>query len=219
MNIRKKKRKYNITFSQLFFHFLLTFDFKCVQKKYRSEDWFGHVTYPGHGLKWSKELNFKQSAEKLDKECVEWTLWYFWASCIFGSRFFILHNFFIHSWSTLLIQRCWILPISYFYSNNLISNYLCNFINVLKVLNDHWTMKITFISRNNLQLYLCSGHFKYTICHEIFTLQSCYTSLVSKFHNFSRFSRSNFEKIPGILFKKTQSRFILTHSITVKTTF
>ena len=41
-----------------FFHFLLTFNFKCRQEKYRSEDRLGHVTHLGHGLTLIHECSF-----------------------------------------------------------------------------------------------------------------------------------------------------------------
>ena len=42
---------YFIIFFPISFQFLLNFNFKCGPKKFRSEDWLGHVAHLGHGLK------------------------------------------------------------------------------------------------------------------------------------------------------------------------
>ena len=42
---------YFINVFPTFFRFILTFHFKCGQRKYRSKDWLGHVSHLGHGFK------------------------------------------------------------------------------------------------------------------------------------------------------------------------
>ena len=42
---------YLINVFPTFFRFLVTFNFKCGQKEYRSEDWLSHVAHLGHRIK------------------------------------------------------------------------------------------------------------------------------------------------------------------------